>query len=79
MLGLSQAATFVAELQQRCNSLTPRKREVLALVICDRPQEQLPVIARLGRPRLRIFWKRAGAIAPLVASNGEDDLSASRE
>jgi FixJ family two-component response regulator len=45
---LSREAKFVAELQQRYNSLTSREREVLALVVSR--CRKLSVIAHPERP-----------------------------
>jgi FixJ family two-component response regulator len=39
--GRRQRATLVAELEERCNSLTPRERELLALVVTGRPNKQI--------------------------------------
>jgi FixJ family two-component response regulator len=53
MRGLSREAKFVAELQQRYNSLTSREREVLALevlaLVVSR-RRKLSVIAHPERP-----------------------------
>jgi FixJ family two-component response regulator len=47
-------ATFLAELQQRYNSLTPREREVLALVVSGRPNKQIAAQLELSEVTVKV-------------------------
>lgn len=49
-----QEATFVAELQQRYNSLTPREREVLALVVSGRLNKQIAAQLELSEVTVKV-------------------------
>jgi FixJ family two-component response regulator len=49
-----QEATFVAELQQRYKSLTPREREVLALVVSGRPNKQIAAQLELSEVTVNV-------------------------
>jgi len=47
-------ARVVAELKQRLDSLTPREREVLTLVITGRPNKQIAAQARLSEMTVKV-------------------------
>ena len=47
-------AKVVAELQERFDSLTPREREVLALVITGRPNKQIAAHAKLSEMTVKV-------------------------
>ena len=47
-------AKVVAELQERFESLTPREREVLALVITGRPNKQIAAHAKLSEMTVKV-------------------------
>jgi RNA polymerase sigma factor (sigma-70 family) len=49
-----QEATLVAELQQCYNSLTPREREVLALVVSGRPNKQIAAQLELSEVTVKV-------------------------
>ena len=49
-----QEAMFVAELQQCYNSLTPREREVLALVVSGRPNKQIAAQLELSEVTVKV-------------------------
>jgi len=49
-----QEAKAVAELQERFDSLTPREREVLALVVTGRPNKQIAVLAKLSEMTVKV-------------------------
>jgi FixJ family two-component response regulator len=44
----------VAELQERFDSLTPREREVLALVVTGRPNKQIAALAKLSEMTVKV-------------------------
>ncbi len=49
-----QEAKFVAELRERFNSLTPREREVLALVVTGRRNKQIAAQAGLSEMTVKV-------------------------
>jgi RNA polymerase sigma factor (sigma-70 family) len=49
-----QEAKTVAELQERFDSLTPREREVLALVVTGRPNKQIAAQAKLSEMTVKV-------------------------
>jgi RNA polymerase sigma factor (sigma-70 family) len=49
-----QEAETVAELQERFDSLTPREREVLALVVTGRPNKQIAAQAKLSEMTVKV-------------------------
>jgi RNA polymerase sigma factor (sigma-70 family) len=67
-----QEATFVAELQQYYNSLTPREREVLALIVSGRPNKQIAAQLELSEATVKVHRSqisrkmRAASLVDLV-------------
>lgn len=49
-----QEAKLVAELRQRFNSLTPREREVLALVVSGRPNKQVAAELEMSEMTVKV-------------------------
>jgi FixJ family two-component response regulator len=49
-----QEAKVIAELQERFGSLTPREREVLALVVTGRPNKQIAAQAKLSEMTVKV-------------------------
>ena len=49
-----QEAKVIAELQERFNSLTPREREVLALVVTGRRNKQIAAQAKLSEMTVKV-------------------------
>jgi len=49
-----QEASAIAELRKRLDSLTPREREILALVITGRPNKQIADAARLSEMTVKV-------------------------
>ena len=52
-----QEAKYVAELRERFNSLTPRERDVLALVVTGRPNKE--IAAQLGMSEMTVKVHRS--------------------
>ena len=62
-----QEAKYVAELRERFNSLTPRERDVLALVVTGRPNKE--IAAQLGMSEMTVKVHRSQVTRKMQAKS----------
>ena len=62
-----QEAKYVAELRKRFNSLTPRERDVLALVVTGRPNKE--IAAQLGMSEMTVKVHRSQVTRKMQAKS----------
>ena len=62
-----QDAKYVAELRERFNSLTPRERDVLALVVTGRPNKE--IAAQLGMSEMTVKVHRSQVTRKMQAKS----------